>query len=78
MADVVERDVSAYLSDPFNMQLDMFRTSDCCLFGDLGVGLTVVKAQSDFTDGKMIPALRVALLRRTTAPFCCWTWSAHA
>jgi len=39
----------------------MFRTLDCCL-GDLGIGLTVVKAQeSNFTDGKMIPALRVAL-----------------
>ena len=61
LADVCRAgDVSAFLSDPFNMQLDMFRTLDCCL-GDLGVGLTVVKAQeSNFTDGKMIPALRVA------------------
>lgn len=62
LADVCRAgDISAFLSDPFNMQLDIFRNLDCSL-GDLGVGLTVVKAQeSDFTNGKMIPALRVAL-----------------
>ncbi len=55
-------DVLVYIANPFGSMLDFFRGADRSI-GSLGIGLILLKAeQVALSGGKMIPAIRKALL----------------